>query len=331
VPVKISMYKLNSDNEPQKTKQEILVVKAGFNHSLALSKNGKLFSWGYKGKGLLGRRVDSDTMGTALGVENLLPIRIGLTDFQKLQSERAAEAGIKNWMAKAGMNNAVAQDYTVKQVCCAFSNTMALTSTGNVYVLGDNTCGQHGKEELPKKSGAELEIIRKQDEENGKEMEFRSYSKVSLINFPTVDKIEYIACGGEHLFAKTTLDELYGWGRNDEGQVGVGFLTDKIINPMFIKKLSYKGIKQIACGDNYSAALTIYGEVYVAGSLEKGKLGLGRGQKRGYQLHFRGINDLPEIDFISAGVEHMLVISRYDPSNVKLTGKTFAWGKNHRG
>ena len=66
-------------------------------------------------------------------------------------------------------------------------------------------------------------------------------------------------------------------------------MTEKVDSPKFIKDLSYKGIKQISCGDNYSAALAIYGEVYVAGSLEGGKLGLGKGQKRGYQHSFRTI------------------------------------------
>jgi alpha-tubulin suppressor-like RCC1 family protein len=74
--------------------------------------------------------------------------------------------------------------------------------------------------------------------------------------------------------------------------------------------LSFKNIKQIECGDNYSAGLTIYGEVYVAGSLEGGKLGLGKGQRKGYQLDFKRIEKLPDIDKISCGVDHMLAISR---------------------
>ena len=107
---------------------------------------------------------------------------------------------------------------------------------------------------------------------------------------------------------------------------------------MQIKDLSYKGIKQISCGDNYSAALAIFGQVYVAGSLEGGKLGLGKGQKRGYQLNFRDIPHLPEIDYIACGVQHMLAISRHNPDRdassnqaSKQSGKTYAWGKNQRG
>ncbi len=57
----------------------------------------------------------------------------------------------------------------------------------------------------------------------------------------------------------------------------MGFLTEVIVNPEYVKGLSFKGIKQICCGDNYSAALSIYGEIFVAGSLEGGKLGLGKG------------------------------------------------------
>ncbi len=48
--------------------------------------------------------------------------------------------------------------------------------------------------------------------------------------------------------------------------------------------------------------------------------------------------DLPEIDFIATGVNHMLAISRFnadtlqnlDPNTVQ-NGKTYAWGKNLRG
>jgi alpha-tubulin suppressor-like RCC1 family protein len=33
----------------------------------------------------------------------------------------------------------------------------------------------------------------------------------------SLDKVSYIECGGSHIFAKTELDEIYGWGKNDEG------------------------------------------------------------------------------------------------------------------
>lgn len=53
------MYKPSGSNvrgeEVVKTNSHILKVFAGYNHSIALSNKGKLSTWGYKGKGLLGR------------------------------------------------------------------------------------------------------------------------------------------------------------------------------------------------------------------------------------------------------------------------------------
>ena len=60
VPVKISTYK-QGHNEPSKDKNDVVHVVAGFNHSMALSKSGKVYSWGYSGKGLLGRAIDTKT------------------------------------------------------------------------------------------------------------------------------------------------------------------------------------------------------------------------------------------------------------------------------
>jgi len=76
----------------------------------------------------------------------------------------------------------------------------------------------------------------------------------------------------------------------------------------------------------------------VVGSLSGGKLGLGKGQRRGFQLKFRPIpsKDLPEIDFIACGMSHMLAISRCSddpalPQGKGQAGTTYAWGKNLRG
>jgi alpha-tubulin suppressor-like RCC1 family protein len=65
-----------------------------------------------------------------------------------------------------------------------------------------------------------------------------------VIEFPftSKDQITYIACGGAHIFAKSSLDQIYGWGRNDEGQIGVGFLTEKLLTPTVVKGLSFKGV-----------------------------------------------------------------------------------------
>jgi alpha-tubulin suppressor-like RCC1 family protein len=58
VPVKITMYKVGVSAEVLKSKNNIKQVIASTNHSLALSDSGKIFSWGYRGRGLLGRQPE---------------------------------------------------------------------------------------------------------------------------------------------------------------------------------------------------------------------------------------------------------------------------------
>lgn len=48
-------------------KAEIVQVAAGFNHSVSLSKSGKAYSWGYSGKGLLGRQEKNDRLPLPVG------------------------------------------------------------------------------------------------------------------------------------------------------------------------------------------------------------------------------------------------------------------------
>ena len=100
---------------------------------------------------------------------------------------------------------------------------------------------------------------------------------LSLINIggEAKKRVQFIACGGEHIFAITLNNETYSWGRNENGQLGTGFISTYVSEPYLIKDLSNKNITFLACGDDYSAALSIFGEVFVTGSMENGKLGVG--------------------------------------------------------
>jgi len=62
------------------------------------------------------------------------------------------------------------------------------------------------------------------------------------------------------------------WGRNNKGQLGLGDTTKRKIP----QKLNLKNISQmIVCGDEYSMALDINGDIWSWGSNDNGQLGLG--------------------------------------------------------
>lgn len=83
------------------------------------------------------------------------------------------------------------------------------------------------------------------NDEFEREVQIYGVCNISKVEFPFLksDKIVQISCGSNHIFVKTNLDEIYGWGKNDEGQLGAGFLTEKFVVPTKIDGLSYKGIK----------------------------------------------------------------------------------------
>lgn len=55
----------------------------------------------------------------------------------------------------------------------------------------------------------------------------------SIVNFAGANrqKIVAISCGGDHAIAITSSHEPYAWGRNDEGQLGLGYLSDYCASP----------------------------------------------------------------------------------------------------
>lgn len=59
--------------------------------------------------------------------------------------------------------------------------------------------------------------------------------------------------GSHHIFALTSYYEIFGWGRNDEGQLGLGFISKPIEVPKLIESMLSKRIRAIYACENYSA------------------------------------------------------------------------------
>src|SRR5207237_1049530 len=72
------------------------------------------------------------------------------------------------------------------------------------------------------------------------------------------DRIVNIACGGFHSLALTQNSEIYAWGKNNYGQLGLGDYIDRSI-PC---KLNLKDIKLIDCASSYSMAVNGQGKVW---------------------------------------------------------------------
>lgn len=75
----------------------------------------------------------------------------------------------------------------------------------------------------------------------------------------------------------TTEGMVFGWGRNDFGQIGIGNREQEVISkPQQIHSLKEKKIVMTAAGETHTLFLTEFGEVYSCGFNEYGELGLGQ-------------------------------------------------------
>lgn len=77
--------------------------------------------------------------------------------------------------------------------------------------------------------------------------------------------IEYVFCRSGAVFA---------WGKNLFGQLGVNSEKNRPY-PVHLKTLRSRGVRYIACGDDFSVFLTLDGNVFTCGSGTYGQLGHG--------------------------------------------------------
>ena len=117
-----------------------------------------------------------------------------------------------------------------------------------------------------------------------------------------------VQCGGAHTLALCDNGDVYAWGSNDDMQLGLGPGVGKKVNrPELVTDLSGKGILRVACGKNFSLALSESGDVYSWGA--GSALQLGHGGKAG-EDYPRMIEVLRDVRKVAAGAnsEHAAVL-----------------------
>ena len=95
-----------------------------------------------------------------------------------------------------------------------------------------------------------------------------------LVDILRDKNIVKFTCGMRHTLALSADGAVYSWGYGGDGQLGHSDFEMRTM-PAQIKALGAEHIKDIACGEKHSAALTAGGDVYTWGDGSLGQLGLG--------------------------------------------------------
>lgn len=73
--------------------------------------------------------------------------------------------------------------------------------------------------------------------------------------------IVQIACGLKHSIALTNNGELYAWGSNSDGQLGLGSNTKMELKPKLVSSLAAIPIAFIACGGYHTIVISKSGKL----------------------------------------------------------------------
>ena len=179
-----------------------------------------------------------------------------------------------------------------------FNNFISLSADGKVYGWGDNSSGQLATGDTTNQTkpvfmgidnakdiaaGSYFTVVLKKDgtvwtvgnNSNGQLGNGTEDSSSTFVQVKTetgkLENIKAVAAGDTFAFAITNSNEVYGWGYNGYGQLGVGDTTQKTV----ATKTQFTGITQISAGENHTIALDTNGAVWGVGYNNFGQLGLG--------------------------------------------------------
>lgn len=243
---------------------DVTAVSAGSQHSLALKRDGTVYSWGNNSSGQLGRSGTTNVAVKLDGFNNKKIIQISTSDSHSLvlDEDGGAWAWGSNIYGQIGIGtqtskvtiptqtlaSASIQLYGIKAVASGQFHSLALTENGEVLAWGMNTNGQLG---------------------NGTQAD-KSYP-VSVIDGDgsgNLTGVKMISAKGYNSLALKTNGTLWAWGDNYSGQLGRGdFQMATSARPVIAEDgNSFGNVKQMAAGFLHNVAVRNDGTLWTWGS-----------------------------------------------------------------
>lgn len=267
--------------------------------SFAIKGDGTLWTWGSNtyglGDGVLSRttpaQVMTNVVSAAAGTQHMVVAKTdgsvwtwGLGNSGQLGTGGTGSRLVP--MQVTGLSNIVA-------VAAGALHSLALKADGTVWAWGGNPNGQVGDGLAPT-------------------------NRLTPVQLTTLAGARAIAAG-EH-FSLALLDDgsaagtVWAWGYNNQGQVGDGSTTNRVL-PVRVPGLA--SVRAIAAGRDWSLALSVDGTVSTWGRNAEGELGNGTIVPSSIPVR---VSTLTDVSAISAGRAHALAL--------RSDGRLWSWGEN---
>jgi alpha-tubulin suppressor-like RCC1 family protein len=201
---------------------------------------------------------------------------------------------------------------SVVQVAASAPQSLAVTSTGQLYAFGENDYGELG---TTTHSGT--------NEPN---------PTPALVSLPgATGGVVQVAAGDNHSLAVTSSGQLYAFGGNDFGQLGIakhnGTGEPNPTPALVSLPGATGGVVQVAAGDDDSFAVTSTGQLYAFGGNDDGQLGSTTHNGTNEPNPIPALVSLPGatggVVQVATGYNHSLAVTS--------TGQLYAFGGNDDG
>lgn len=304
--------------------KEATGIAAGANHSMAVTKDGAVYTWGRNNEGELGlgnTKTDWKLTNTphrvvkidgtnytgvwAGGNHSFALNQLGRT--YAWGSNQASELGFASGTGMETLPQLVYSLGSTVKFAAGTSHTAAFLNADRIDTAGANTVGQRGN---PGFTG---------------DNKFTQLYAAWQITQPAYEaysgftSFAAIAAGDNFTLALQKNGNVWGWGDNGRGQLT--FANSSQVIPKQISQLS--GVTAIAAGSTHSLAATASGKVYAWGDNQYGQLGnLASGAKV-----------LTPVEIPALAGKNVVQLAAGDGFSVALTanGDVYTWGRNDAG
>jgi alpha-tubulin suppressor-like RCC1 family protein len=253
---------------------DFIAVYSGPNHSVGITAAGQVYSWGandmrqlgYPGaeEGILGIDMDPRPVTAVAGLV-VTSVGCGKHHTVVLTEEGQVYAWGAFGSGQLGVGELQKEKYphgyvepmkvnafdsrAPRQVACGYNHTVIIDGMGDLFTCGTCDNGAHGQDSTYDVPTPQILQV------------------VSGFDF------RQVACGAAHSLALTASGQVWVWGQNSHGQLGLGDMINRM-SPVIMETVQGKNIRKIACGEAHSAFLSDR-DVYTFGDGSHGALGHG--------------------------------------------------------
>ena len=314
-------------------------ISGGGNHVCALTSGGQVRCWGTGGDGQLGNDGTTNKdhpvtvlngNGSSTALADVVQVESGKDHTCALNESGRVNCWGDGAGGRLGNGGTSDQDHSVTvtvdtddnplenivQISAGAEHTCALTSVGSVVCWGEGEDGRLGNDDA-----------NQADQSRPVEVVAAVGSNTPLMG------IVQISAGGYHTCAITIQGTILCWGKNNEGQLGLG--TSSVVDqnaPVPVmdgdgSTIPLSNIVQVSAGAEHTCALSSGGNVYCWGKGTNGRLGYSSTFSTKYPVRVVDggdtSNPLGDVIQISAGAEHTCALSS--------GGNVYCWGNGANG